>query len=258
MALILVAVSSLVAAGLAFFSGFGLGTLLLPVFALFFPVEAAIAVTAVVHFLNNLFKLYLMRQHIDQATVVRFGVPALAGAGVGAWLLLHLAGLPPILTYAVGGTEHLITPVKLAVACLMAGFAWYESRPAAEAAAASGAPVLVFGGLLTGFFGGVSGHQGALRSAFLTRLGLPKEDFIGTGVAIACVVDITRLAVYSGHMAAVDQEAARGLLLTAVCSALVGTWVARRFLHAVTMRIIQNLVIVGLLLIALGLGSGLL
>lgn len=46
-----------VASGLTFFSGFGLGTLLLPAFALFFTVEKAIALTAVVHFLNGLFKL---------------------------------------------------------------------------------------------------------------------------------------------------------------------------------------------------------
>ena len=39
---------------LTLFSGFGLGTLLMPVFALFFPVEVAVASTAVVHAANNL------------------------------------------------------------------------------------------------------------------------------------------------------------------------------------------------------------
>jgi len=38
-------------------SGFGLGTLLLPVFALFFPLPVAIAATALVHLANNFFKL---------------------------------------------------------------------------------------------------------------------------------------------------------------------------------------------------------
>ena len=44
---------ALLASGLTFFSGFGLGTLLLPAFALFVPVDRAIAVTAIVHFLNG-------------------------------------------------------------------------------------------------------------------------------------------------------------------------------------------------------------
>ena len=45
---------------LTLFSGFGLGTLLMPVFALFFPVEVAVASTAVVHAANNLFKVGLL------------------------------------------------------------------------------------------------------------------------------------------------------------------------------------------------------
>jgi hypothetical protein len=45
---------------LTFYSGFGLGTILLPVFALFFPVELAVGLTGIVHLLNNLFKLLLV------------------------------------------------------------------------------------------------------------------------------------------------------------------------------------------------------
>jgi len=51
---------ALLGSGLTLFSGFGLGTLLVPVFAIFFPIEIAIALTAIVHFLNNLFKLALL------------------------------------------------------------------------------------------------------------------------------------------------------------------------------------------------------
>lgn len=40
---------------------------------------------------------------------------------------------------------------------------------------------LPLGGLLSGFFGGLSGNQGALRSAFLLKAGLSKEAFIATG-----------------------------------------------------------------------------
>ena len=44
---------------LTFFSGFGLGTLLTPVFLIFFPPEFAITATGIVHLLNNIFKWVL-------------------------------------------------------------------------------------------------------------------------------------------------------------------------------------------------------
>ncbi len=46
---------------LTVFSGFGLGTALMPVFALFFPVPVAIAATAAVHLANNIFKVFVGR-----------------------------------------------------------------------------------------------------------------------------------------------------------------------------------------------------
>lgn len=52
------------------------------------------------------------------------------------------------------------------------------------------------GGVLSGFFGGLSGQQGAFRSAFLLHAGLDPQRFIATNAAIATLVDITRLVVY--------------------------------------------------------------
>ena len=57
---VLIILAALLASVLTLISGFGLGTLLLPVFALFFPLEIAVALTAVVHLLNNLFKTGLL------------------------------------------------------------------------------------------------------------------------------------------------------------------------------------------------------
>ena len=74
------------ASGLTFFSGFGLGTLLLPAFAAFFAVELAVALTAIVHFLNGVFKLFLVWRHIERSVVIRFGLPAIVGALAGGRL----------------------------------------------------------------------------------------------------------------------------------------------------------------------------
>jgi len=50
---VFIALVAVVVAALTLFSGFGLGTVLMPAFALFFPVP--VAATAVVHLANNLF-----------------------------------------------------------------------------------------------------------------------------------------------------------------------------------------------------------
>jgi uncharacterized membrane protein YfcA len=50
---------------LTFFSGFGLGTILTPVMIIFFPAQEAIALTGIVHLLNNIFLfLFLLYHHI--------------------------------------------------------------------------------------------------------------------------------------------------------------------------------------------------
>ena len=74
MAWVLVPSVSLVVAAVTLLSGFGLGTVLMPAFAMFFPVEVAIAATGVVHFVSNLYKLTLVGRHADRAAVLRFGL----------------------------------------------------------------------------------------------------------------------------------------------------------------------------------------
>jgi uncharacterized membrane protein YfcA len=117
------------ASGLTLFSGFGLGTLLTPAFALFFPVDLAVGLTAVVHFANNIFKLGLLGRQADRATVVRFGLPAMAAAFVGARVLIWLSHLEPLLTYELAGRAFRIMPVNAAIAVLLLVFVVLELSP---------------------------------------------------------------------------------------------------------------------------------
>ena len=79
------------AAAFALLSGFGLGTILTPVFLLFYDVKTAIFLVAVVHLLNNLFKLGLFWKHVDFQILKRFGVLAILGAFLGAFSQIYLA-----------------------------------------------------------------------------------------------------------------------------------------------------------------------
>lgn len=246
---------AVIASGLTLFSGFGLGTILMPAFAVFFPLDAAVAMTAVVHFLNNLFKLALMGKHADRAAVLRFGLPAVAAAFAGAWTLIWLSGLDPLFGYRLFARRFEVMPVKLVVALLMVLFAMMEVVPRLEKLSFD-RKYLPLGGMLSGFFGGLSGHQGALRSAFLIRCGLSKESFIATGVVIACLVDVSRIFVYGASLSLLPKGADGLLLAAAVLSAFAGAFIGNRLMKKVTLRGVQITVAVMLLGIAVGLGAG--
>lgn len=241
-------------AGLTLFSGFGLGSLLLPVFALFFPLEIAVAATAVVHLANNLLKLALVGRHANWPVVLRFGVPALPAAFLGALLLGYVSYLAPTTEYALGGRTYSITWIGILMGCLIVAFAILDLLPVFDRVRLD-ARYLPLGGVLSGLFGGVSGHQGALRSAFLIQAGLSKEEFIGTGVVCAVAVDLVRLLVYAawamdGELSALAGDNGVWLLVTATVSAFLGSFWAARWMHRVTLGSVRRLV--GALLLILG------
>ncbi|MFN0157659.1 MAG: TSUP family transporter [Bacteroidota bacterium] len=253
---LVISIVALAASALTLFSGFGLGTILLPAFLLFFPADLAVAMTAIVHFSNNLFKLVLLGRHAHRGIVLRFGIPAIVASFIGAWVLLLASDVQPLLTYQIGQRLFAVTFVKVVMGLLIAAFAVLEMLPAFTKIEFDRKHVIT-GGLLSGFFGGLSGHQGALRSAFLVRAGLSKEAFIATGVVIACLVDITRLSVYVGHFSVSGIGKNIPLVLVATGAAFVGVFLGNKLLNKLTMTRVQQVVSVLLLMIALGLITGL-
>lgn len=241
---------------LTFFSGFGLGTILMPVFALFFPIELAITLTGVVHLFNNVFKLIIVGQKADKIVLFKFGVPAVIAAFLGAWLLLNITELPSLYSYQLGIKEFQITPVKLIISLILIGFSIIELLPLFDRIKFS-AKQLPIGGLLSGFFGGLSGHQGALRTAFLIKAGLSKEAFIGTAVVISCFVDFTRISMYATNILGKGLLENTVLVTSATFSAILGASIGHRLLKKATLKFIQKFVAICLILISLALGVGL-
>lgn len=241
---------------LTFFSGFGLGTLLTPVFMIFFPIELAIGLTAIVHFLNGLFKLSLVGRFANRAILFRFGLPAIIAALIGAWVLSQLSDLQPLYSYFIEHKEFKILPLKLILGLLIAGFTLFELIPKLRDLEFD-KRFLTIGGFISGFFGSLSGHQGALRSAFLSRSGLTKEQFVGTGTAISVMIDIARLGVYSESLSSggiINNSPLLGL--TTLC-AFAGAYLGNKLLKKITMKTVQIFVSVSLFLLAIALAAGL-
>lgn len=252
-----IAAVALLASGLTFFTGFGLGTLLLPAFAFFFPPAIAVALTAVVHLANGLFKLALVAKHSDKRVALAFGLPAVLAAVVGARLLVQLSSLPSLATYELASRAASITPVKAVIAALMLGIAATELTGKLDRLALD-PKWIPAGGVLSGLFGGLSGHQGAFRAAFLAKAGLEPKAFVATSALIAALVDVTRLSVYASGDALAVVRAHLPIVLTGTGAAFAGAYLGSRVLEKVTMRTIRLAVGGLLVVIALALGSGLL
>lgn len=240
---------------LTLFSGFGLGTLLLPVFALFMPVEVAVAATAVVHGANSLFKAILLGRGAPRDVIIRFGIPAIVAAFGGAMVLSALSGREPLATWSFMGREAEVTPVKLIMGGLILVFSMMELLPALRRLRVP-ARWLPVGGLLSGFFGGLSGHQGALRAAFLSPLKLSPTKFASTQAILAMMVDATRLVVYCSTFLVLGRgEDGVGpipwpLVIAATTCAFVGAVVGKLLLPKMTMATLH--LIIGALLLVVG------
>jgi uncharacterized membrane protein YfcA len=230
---------------LTLISGFGLGTIMLPVFSLFFDVTTAVAMTAVVHILNNIFKTGILGSSVDWKVLARFGIPGILGAFLGATLLTYVAVSD--FSFELGGRSF--STVSVLIGLTMILFALTELFPNWKKLPPS--PTwLMFGGILSGFFGGRSGHQGALRSVFLAKLPWSPKAYIATGVAIALLVDLTRIPVYFSRIESSEILNQWGLLLASVLAAFVGAYWGKRNIEKVTMKSIHLLVGYGMIIIA--------
>ena len=253
----IVVATALLASILTFFSGFGLGTILLPVFSLFFDLPTAILLTAIVHFMNNIFKFFLIGKKINKKIFLSFGLPSLFAALAGAWCLGQISNSYYLFSYQLFSHTFSVSILGLVISLLMIFFAFWEVIPFFKRLSFNQNKIML-GGFLSGFFGGLTGHQGALRTAFLIRLQLEKEMFIATGIAIACLVDAARMAVYATSINVHLIHNNYRLLISAIISAWIGALIGNKLIKKTTYNFIKWFVLVFMITIALFVGSGIL
>lgn len=198
--------------------GFGIGSLMTPLLAVKFGTVTAVALVTVPHAVATAVRCWRLRAHVDRRVLVRFGLLSAAGALVGALLYTRLG--PSALTRVLGGLLLLT-----AVAQLTGWSSRWQPK---------GALVALFG-LLSGFFGGVAGNQGGLRSAALTAFGLSPLGFVATATATGLVVDMARTPVYLWHSGPL-LLALWAPVIVATVGVLVGTVAGERVLLGLSRR----------------------
>jgi hypothetical protein len=121
-----------------------------PVFVLFFALEIAIALIGVMHLLNNLFKMYLVGKEASWRIAIQFSAPAIVSALIGAWILMSFSENTAYYTYILGAKKFMITAIKVMIA-----FSFLELLPFFKKLEFD-LNKLFFGGVVSGFFGGLS------------------------------------------------------------------------------------------------------
>lgn len=250
---LIICITAFIISMLTLFSGFGLGTVLMPVFAIFFPLPIAIASTAGIHLLTNLFKFTLVGKFSVWKVIVRFGIPAAIASAIGAFLLGFFSNVPAIFSYTIHANTYNLTVIGLTVGIIIISSSILELVPEFSTFSFE-AKYIPLGGLLSGFFGGISGNQGILRSAFLFKAGLTKEQFIGTGVVCSIIVDSVRIlvygwATYTKEFAPISSDMT-GILTAACITSFLGAYVGSQLMTKISYKMVQYLI--GYMLLVLG------
>jgi uncharacterized protein len=192
--------------------GFGIGSLMTPLLAIEFGTTTAVALVTLPHAAATAVRCWRLRAHVDRVVLVRFGLLSAAGALAGAFIYTRLG--PGALTRVLGGLLLLT-----AVAQLTGWTKRWQPR----------GPVVALFGLVSGFFGGIAGNQGGLRSAALTAFGLPPLAFVANATAIGLLVDAARTPVYLWHSGEVLLMLWTPIVV-ATAGVLIGTLVGERIL----------------------------
>ena len=213
------------------FTGFGVGTIMMPVMALFFDVKVAILLAAIVHIFNNISRIVLYYRHLRWEIVRRFGVVSILGAFVGSFAQLTVDS----------------SWLKNGVGLFLALFALLSLRPGLINWKLP-AVIDIAGGFLSGLIGGLIGNQGAIRSLYLLNYKLEKQELIVSAALIAVVIDLTRIPVYAyaNYRYLTDNFL---LLALVILASIAGTLIGSRILPQVSSELFKRIILVAVLLL---------
>lgn len=228
----IVVIAAIIAGAIATVAGFGIGSLLTPIFAVRVGTQLAVAAVSIPHFFATALRFWRLRSHVDRRVLISFGIPSAAGGLSGA--LLH--------SYA--GNKAL--SVVFGVILVFVGIS--ELTGLSRQMRFNGAAAWI-AGALSGFLGGLVGNQGGIRSGALLGFDINKSAFVATATAVGLIVDAARMPAYFAAQLD-DLRMIWQLITLATVGVLLGTLAGETVLRRVPEKQFKRLV--ALLLMVLG------
>ncbi len=224
---------TMLASFIGLLTGFGVSTIMIPILVLFLPFSQAIMLVGIIHWFNSIWQTVLFWHGINWSIVIYFGIPGIIASLLGALLIVSdqsllfssLLGLF-LVSYAI---LLLVMPVFIIK---------YTPRTA------------MIGGTISGFFAGIFGIRGVIRSAFLSAFNLPKATYIATTGVISFIVDTVRLSTYWFQGISLDTSMLWGLCIF-IPASLLGAKIAQYCVDIIPQHRFRTIVIVFLLFVGL-------
>jgi hypothetical protein len=226
---LLLTLAGILAGAIAAIAGFGIGSILTPLVAVWLGTKLAVALVSVPHFLGTALRFAVIRQHVNRRVLWSFGITSAAGGLFGA--VLHIWLRSVVLGYLLGG---------LLVFAGITGLTGLAQR------IKFGRTTGWVAGALSGMFGGLVGNQGGIRSAALMGFNLKRDEFVATATAIALLVDVFRMPVYAAlQYRQVRDQWPLIIMLTVgvVIGTLSGKWMLSRIPQNVFRAIVASIIL---------------
>ena len=181
---------------------------------------------------GNISRIGFFRHGLDKNLLLKFGLPSIVFTLLGALLVPYIS-------------QNLLKAILGVFLIIYASLSLWKDNLQVKASIFS----TVLGGGLSGFLAGLIGTGGALRGAFLTAFGLPKERYIATAASIALAVDITRIPVYlSQGFLGKDYYWYLPVLLII---AFLGSYIGKQVVRKIPQGNFRKIVLLAILLIGL-------
>jgi uncharacterized protein len=210
-----IAILTLLASVVGTFTGFGISTIMMPVLLIFLPLPQTLLLVGIIHWFGDVWKMLFFRHGIRWKLLVGFGIPGVIASFIGASLSLTIPH--DLLSRALG----IFLVVYVAYLYLHPAFRLGQSMPVAAA-----------GGASSGFFAGIFGIGGEIRTVFLSAFNLEKAVYLATAGAIALVIDSSRLITYMAGGTILPQPLLYGLMAF-IPASLVGAVLGREVVNKI-------------------------
>jgi uncharacterized membrane protein YfcA len=174
-----IALLTILASGIGTITGFGTSTILVPILLFYLPLPETLLVVGVIHFSGDIWKMILFRKGFDWKLVLNFGLIGIITSILGARIVFSAS------------PERLL---RILGAFMLSYVIFLFFKP--EFKIPKKNLTAISGGGLSGFFAGIFGVGGAIRTLFLSAFNLQKAVFVATTGAIAFLIDSSRIATY--------------------------------------------------------------
>ena len=233
MELIGIGILVFVAALVGTVTGFGIGTVMVPVMAAFYSLPQTLLFVGVIHLFGSLWKVLLFREGVSWKIIIAFGITAVAASFLGASITIKA---PEALLKSILGLFLIAYAVSVFV---KSNFALPKN---------SG--TLAVGRAVSGFTSGIFGIGGEIRAMVLSAFNLPKAVFLATSGVLGLFVDASRLATYLGGGIRLEPFFLWGLLIFVPVS-FVGAKIAQKIVQKIPQDKFRKVVAAFLLAVGL-------